>query len=123
LQSKFQAAFHRFGTAGNVDHILQGAAAAGRDDFRQFFQCISGEIIAIAVRDAIQLLFDGVVHLFIGVADAIDGRAAGTINILLAIDIVEIRTLGPGNLREVAGRMDILRKVGHGITGHLKSCR
>ena len=56
--------------------------------------------------NAVQLRFDGFIHFRVRMPDAVNRRPAGTINILLAIDIMEIAALGPHDLGQGTGGMN-----------------
>ena len=87
--------------------MLKAAAAIARHDLGQLFQSIGREIVAIAMRDARQLVGDGGIDLFIAVADAVDRRPARSVDILLALGIMDIAALGPFGLGQVGpGRSD-----------------
>src|SRR5690349_24067860 len=118
LQRELEAAFDRFRAAGDEHHMLEAAAAFLGDDCSQFFQGIGGEVVAIAMRDARQLVGNRGIDLFIAVADAIDGGAARSVYILLAIGVMDVAALGPLGLRKIgAGRRDAggKRLLGHAV--------
>ena len=50
-----------------------------------------------SVGDAIELIIDRLIDLFIAVAEAVDRRPAGAVNVALARCIVEVRALAPGD--------------------------
>ena len=107
LQGELHAGFNRLGTASYIDHVLEGATTELADNGGEFFQRICCEVVAVAVGDAVQLGLDGVVHFRVGMADAVDGGATGTINILLAVHIGQITPLGPHNFGKCCGGMNI----------------
>jgi len=109
LQRQLQAAFHRLRSARHINHMLQRPAANAADDLGQFFQRIGGEIITVAMGNAVQLRFDGLIHFRIRMPDAINRRPPRAIDILLAIHIVEIASLGPDDLGQGTGGMDVGR--------------
>ena len=101
LQGDLEAGFHSLRSTCHINHVVKGTATALADDIGQFLQRIGRKIVTIAMGDAIKLGFDCVVHFFIGVSEAVDRRAAGTIDILLAIHIVNIAALGPSYFGQV----------------------
>ena len=110
LQRQLQAAFHGLRTARDIHHVLQRAAANTADDLRQFLQGIGGEVVAIAMGNPVELRLDGVIHFRVGMPDAINGGSARAVDILLAVDVVKIAALGPDNLGQSTGGMNIGRK-------------
>ena len=76
LECELEAGFDRFRTAGYEHHILEVAAAIPGDDGGQLFQCVAGEIVAVALGDPPKLVGNRGIHFLIAVADAIDGGAA-----------------------------------------------
>ena len=112
LQRELHAALDRLRPASHIDHVVQRAAAAAADDLGQLLQRVGGEIIAIAMRDAVELTLDRLVHFLVRMADAIDSGAARAVDVALAVYVMDIGTLGPGDLRKVTRGMDMLGSVG-----------
>jgi hypothetical protein len=58
------------------------------------------------------------VHFLVRMTDAIDGGAARTIDILLAVDVPHIAALGAGDLGELGSHdIDVGRQFGASIHG------
>src|SRR4030095_14957076 len=86
------------------DHVLEVAAALLRNDLGQLLQRVGGEIVAIAMGDARKLIGDRGIDLFVAVANAIDGRPARSVDIALALRVMDIAALGPFGLWQVGRR-------------------
>ena len=117
LQRDLQAAFHRFGPAADEDHLGHRAARAVADDLGQLLQRVGGEVVAIAMRDAVQLVADRAVHLGVRVPDAIDRRSARSVDILLATGVPEIGPLRPRHLGQRVCRRNGVVPGGSGHVG------
>jgi GMP synthase (glutamine-hydrolysing) len=84
------------------------------DDFRQFFQRITGEIVAIAVSHAVELLPDRLIHLGMCVTKTEHRWSSRPIEIVLSVDIEKTASPAIGNLGEAPigyFTMSRLRKV------------
>jgi len=103
LQGDLQTGLGGLGTAGDEDHALEAVARRRLHDLRQLFEGVAREGVAIAMSDLVELVGDGGVDLLVAVADAIDGRAAGAVDVALAAGVIDVGALAPGDLRERSG--------------------
>jgi hypothetical protein len=55
------------------------------------------------VGDAVELRFDGLVHLNIAMTQAIDGGAARAVDIAFAIGVIDVNTFAPGDFGQFDG--------------------
>src|SRR5207248_8643239 len=81
LERDLETGFDGFRSAGHEHYVLEVAAAFLGDDGGQLFERIAGEVVTIAMSDALELAGDGGIHFLVAMTDAIDGRPGRAVDI------------------------------------------
>ena len=89
-------------------------------DRRKFLKRISREVVAITMGNPVKLLLDRIVHFVVGMANAINGRAAGAIDVNFSVGIMQVAALGPNHFWHVIGGVYAGGQFRMGV--HEKSC-
>src|SRR5690606_29855984 len=76
---------------------------------------IAGEVIAIPVGDAIELLLDRLVHFRMGMAETEDGGAAGAVDVILAGRVIQAAAPAVDDFRQGGSRHFAMARAAGGI--------
>src|SRR5205823_7541989 len=93
---------HRLRATAGVDDVGELRAAAREEQPAQLLERLTGEQVAVAARNLVELRGDRRVHLAVAVTDAERGRAARAVEIATPVGVVEIAPLASHDARQHA---------------------